>query len=59
MSLFKDSQQDVVNHTITSQHVITLSISSPMMRMAAVGASSLAAEDGLEAWFVDMVALQS
>lgn len=44
---------------IPPKRVFTLSISSPMIKIAAVGAFPLAGEGGLELeWFVDMVASQ-
>lgn len=46
-------------YVLASRLVFTLSISSPMIKIAAVGAFPLAGEGGLALeWFVDMVASQ-
>lgn len=59
----KGSRREAVNPADADQSYnkyVTLSISSPMMRMAAVEASPLAAAGGLEPWLVvNMVALES
>lgn len=59
----KGSRREAVNPADADQSYnkyVTLSISSPMMRMAAVEAPPLAAAGGLEPWLVvNMVALEN